>query len=331
MHSSHSSFRLQSLIDPVSLESITDPIRFEPCYHIFDSTTADLFPLNTGKCPCCRNLILGKVRDVTIKKIIDLLDQINKHAEGSKEQIRSAGDLGRCVLSPLIYSNRCFEKPVRLIPCECVIEASLANKLTNCPVKYCKKNIESTQNDFMIKSLVDEVREVSHSIRLKSRVAKKEVVAAHFDNDITLMEIAEGILLNGGSVEKLTIDDHSSVTDFGFRSFIEKFSDTIKDVRITFSPPGLSKDIFEPLRCIKLDNLCLIGSRSLVDVDVVALLSTMKLKSLNLQGCGVTGDCLPYLKQMTTVKSLALNKSSFNSLELKELQAALPEARFYFL
>lgn len=323
-----STFRLPSLIDPVSLEDITDPVRFEPCHHIVDITTADYFPTPTGKCPVCRSSILEKIRDVTMGRIIDLLAKINMYPKGSEEQIMISYDLGGCVLSPLISSNRCFDKPVKLIPCGHVIEESFAERVATCPVMCCKTDIKSRKKDFNMKGLVDEVRRVCHEICFESRVAKKEVVAGHLTNDATLMELAEGILARGGIVEQLIVKDHSSVTDAGFVPFIEKFADTLKDVRITFSPRGLSKGIFEHLQGIELDNLCLIGSRSLVDVDVVGLISNIKLESLNLQGCGITSECLPHLKKMTTLRSLALDNSAFNPSELTELQAALPEARF---
>ncbi len=324
-------FRLPSLVDPVSLENMTDPIRFNPCHHIVDITTADHFPIPTGRCPLCYSPILEKVRDVTIGRIIGLLQQINRYSKGSQEQINLSYDLGRCILSPLISSNNVFDKPIKLVPCGHVIEESLAERVTICPLMFCKKDIESRYKEFNLKGLVDEVCKVIHEIRFDSRVAKKEVIGGHFDNDASLLELAEGILARKGIVEKLTIEDHSSVTDAGFISFIEQFAGTIKEVSITFDPRGISKKVFSYLQSIELDSLSLIGSRSLVDENVVGLISNMKLNSLNLRGCGITREYLPHLKKMTSLRSLALDRSSFNQSELAELQAALAETRFNIL
>ena len=97
---------------------------------------------------------------------------------------------------------------------------------------------------------------------------------------------------------------------------------------IVFSPKGISREVFRHLQSIELDNLCLIGSDSLVNDDVMDLISSMKLKSLNLQGCNITNACLPYLKRMTTLESLALDKKVFSSEEeFEDFQKALPATR----
>lgn len=328
---SASSFTIPSLIDPITLELIESPVCFEPCLHIVDETTLKYFPAPGGTCPCCRASIEKITQDTTLSWIIDLIKEINKCPKGSKEQVQLSYDLGRCILNPQTLSNSRFNKPVKLSPCGHVIEQSNAEKLQACPVLFCNTRIDSRRAEFRIGGLIEEVRQVVNAIQFDSRVQKKEIQVGHFDDDAYLIQLAEGIKNLEGVVETLRIEDSSKVTDAGLIAFIDMFSETIQDVHIVFSPKGLSKNIFQRLCTIELDNLCLIGSRSIVDDSIVDLISSMKLKSLNLQGCGVTNTCLSYLKKMTTLQSLALDKKTFNSEELAELQDSLAETRFYFI